>query len=334
MSRSHAELWLSIGLLACGREPIDPRPVPTGVFVTFNTGTTQGLPHDESLSDGYGAEQADLSDELYGDGLAWQAAIDQTVTFFAELSPDVVGFQEMFYSGDCAVIPSDKVEGFVCEHYQPGAPTVAQVVLGPGYQVGCHLGKPDKCLAVRRAFGSLRGCDADLCLDFLDGAEVDGCGSGSRVGRAVIDLAEGGELTVVNLHGTSGISDDDVGCRVAQFEQVFVDLGLGDGPAANGARNVVLGDFNTDPARAAAFDASVQRLLELVGDDKSFHFVTAIGQDAVPTYANAFNIDHVISDALDGECRHPGAEGHGPPVLDFVYFDHLPAVCTLELPPE
>ena len=296
--------------------------------VTFNTGTTEGLAHDDPPDDGYGSTQAAISDMYYGDGLAWLPAVEAARRFLADVQPDVIGFQEIFHAGDCAIIPASAHEGFYCETWASGDPTVANAILGAGYQVACHLEKPDKCLGVRRAFGTIRGCDADLCLDGLDGGEVTGCGSGSRVGRAVIDLAGGGELTVVNFHGSSGITIDDMACRVRQIEQVFVDLGDG-APAASGSVNVILGDFNTDPGRIADGDTSAARILDFVGDGHAFHFVTAVGNRAQPTYAGIVNIDHVISDAFEGRCWAAGiTEGH-PPVTDAVYFDHVPIVCAM-----
>lgn len=316
---------------ACFDEATDPAPAPTAVFVTFNTGTAKELPHDDPPDDGYGSEQAAITDEYYGNGLSFPPAIEAATAFFAELQPDVVAFQEIFHPADCAEIPSEFQEGFICEGHQPSDPTVAQLLLGQGYQVACHQQKPDKCLGVRRAFATIRGCSADLCLDFLDGAEIEGCGRGSRIGRAVLDRADGrGELTVVSVHGSSGIADQDLDCRRAQVELVFVDLGDGE-PAANGERTVILGDFNTDPARFAGFDWSAQRLNELVGPGKEFQFVTAVGWEVEPTYANAVNIDHVITNGLPGSCVHPGATEGSEPVAPFVYFDHTPAVCTIEL---
>jgi len=298
------------------------------VAVTFNTGTSDGLRHDDLPDDGYGSEQAAVSDEHYGNGLAWLPAVDATRAWLAEVQPDVIAFQEIFHADECEAIPPEAHEGFYCETWSPGGPTVAEVVLGEGYRVACNLGKPDKCLGVRRAFGTFRGCDADLCLDGLDGSRVEGCGSGSRVGRGVVDLAEGGTITVVNVHGSSGVTVDDMGCRERQMEQVFVDLGDG-APAANGDFNLILGDFNTDPGRIADGDTSAARLLDFVGDDEPFHFVSDVGRRVEPTYAGLFNIDHVISDAFDGTCWAAGVtEGH-PPVLDAVYFDHRPIVCPM-----
>jgi endonuclease/exonuclease/phosphatase family metal-dependent hydrolase len=280
--------------------------------------------HDGEPDDGYGSEQATISDEHYGDGLAWVPVVEDTRRFLENLQPDVVAFQEIFHPGDCAVIPPELHAGFVCETWIEGDSTVAETVVGMGYQVACHQGKDDKCVAVRRAFGTFRGCEGDLCLDFLDGARVPDCGSGSRVGRGVVELAGGGELTVVSVHGSSGIEAADVACRVAQFEQVFV--GLDGEPAANGERNLILGDLNTDPGRYGEVDASAARFNDFVGEGEPFHFVTEVGRLAPRSYAGIVDIDHVVSDAFEGSCTIPGVTDDEP-VSEITYFDHSPVVC-------
>jgi hypothetical protein len=321
-------LALLLSLAAgCGSTDTDDDSGRALIAVTFNTGTTTGLPHSDPPDDGYGSVQADYSDQHYGDGLAWKAAISDARQFFERVAPDIVAFQEMFFSGECEAVPAEAQPGFVCEDWQSGDPTVAELVLGSDYQVACHLGKPDKCLAVKRSFGSFSGCDSSLCLDGLDGAAVPDCGSGSRIGRGRIQLEGGGTLTVVNIHGTSGITQEDQDCRAKQFSQVFIDL---DGaPAADGERNLILGDLNTDPGRTYDFDESAALFNEFVGQDKPFHYLTDVGPDVPPTYAELFNIDHVASDALRGNCWVAGhSEGH-PPVTEMTYFDHKPVVCRL-----
>lgn len=318
--------------LGCSSETPNPAPTDRGpIVVTFNTGTSDGLGHDALPDDGYYEAQAALSDMHYGNGLAWLDVVEDTAAFLTELQPDLIVFQEIFYSGDCAMVPDEAKPGFVCESWQPGDPTVAQVILGEGYQVACHLGKNDKCAAVKLSFGSFAGCDADVCLDGLAGAEVQDCGSGSRIGRGVVELAEGGTLTLVNVHGSSGLDQEDQDCRRQQFIQVFEDMGAGDGPAANGARNVVMGDFNTDPQLNADFDESAQKVLDHVGEGKAFRFISDAAPDSPKSYAGLFNIDHVMSDAFDGTCFVAGlTEGH-PPVSEILYFDHKPVVCELKL---
>ena len=305
-------------------------PPRTFLAVTFNTGTTEMM-GGVSSDDRYTEAHAAASDAWYGDGLAWLPAVEAVRAFFATVSPDVVVFQEIFWSGECPDVPEEARADFVCATWQPGDPTVAQLILGGDYQVMCHPGKPDKCAAVHRRFGTFRGCEADFCLEGLAGATVDGCGRGARVGRGVIDLVDGGTLTLVNVHASSGLTADDQACRVRQFEQVFVDLGDGE-PAANGARNLIMGDLNTDPARLAVADESARRFNDFVGEGKPFHFLTAVGADVPPTYGALGNIDHVVSDVLDGTCWTAGVtEGH-PTVLEDRYFDHRPAVCTVTLP--
>ncbi|MCA9592102.1 MAG: hypothetical protein KC776_02300 [Myxococcales bacterium] len=326
MLRAAAALAALTFLSACsGSDDTEPKKSFDFSVVTFNTGTTLGLPFDGD----YTSDNAAITDQYYGNGLSWKSVIADTRAFFDGLSPDVVGFQEIFWPGDCAAIPAEDKAGYVCDGWKDGDPTVTEMVLGAGYQVACHQGHPDKCLGVKKSFGSIRGCTADLCLDGLDGAEVTGCGHGSRLGRAVVDLAAGGEITVVNVHGNSGLAQADQDCRAQLFALVFEDLGNGE-PAANGARNVILGDFNTDPGRNTDFDESAQLVVKHVGDGKPFHFVTDVGPEAPPTYAGFFDIDHVISDAFDGSCWTAGITDGHPAVTETVYFDHKPAVCTLK----
>jgi hypothetical protein len=326
-------LALGAAIAACGSEPaaVDagadagPRGI---VVVTFNTGTNPGMAHDAPPDDGYGSVEAAISDTHYGDSLAWRAVIEDVSAFLAELEPDVVAFQEIYDADECPGVPADARAGFVCETWTPGDPAVASAVLGAGYQVACHVGHSDKCIGVRRAFGSIRGCTLDYCAEGLAGSEIAGCGSGARVGRAIVDRTAGAPITFVNVHGTSGIAAADADCRVQQLSQVFVDLGIGDGPGANGERNVVLGDFNTDPGRLASSDPSAAFLVDRTSAGR-FHFVTEVGRSATPTYAGALNIDHVISDAFTGGCWAAGISAGRPPPTDVVYFDHRPIVCHL-----
>jgi len=299
--------------------------------ITYNVGTNDGLDHNADPLDGYTHVEAAISDDWYGNGLAWLPAIQAATSFFASQQPEVVAFQEIFYSPDCATIPIAYHPGFECETWQPGDPIVAERVLGPNYQIACNLGKPDKCLAVRTDFGQFVGCTGTLCLDGLDGVNIPGCGSGSRIGRGTVQLASGGTLTLVSVHGTSGIADADRDCRVAQFAQIFDDF---DGePAANGFVNLIMGDFNVDPARWIGFDPSAN-LLDVHSPYLGggfFDYVSDVGPTATPTYLGYFNLDHQISAALSGSCTAPGVDGV-PPVFATTYFDHTPIVCSVPEP--
>jgi len=298
--------------------------------VTFNSGTTAGVLEDGVDNDGYGPEQAAISDTWYGDGLAWTPAIDAAAAWFAKVQPDVVVFQEIFWTGDCAAIPEEARAGFVCEGWQEGDPTVVQRVLGDGYQIACHPGKPDKCAAIRSDVGQVSGCDADFCLEGLVGTAVEGCGSGARVARGEVTATSGVDFTLVSFHGSSGVDDESEACRVAQVGQVFDDLGDG-APGASGARNLVMGDLNTDPYRFASFDDSAALWLEHTADGQPFSFITEVGPDAPGSYQGVADIDHVVSDAWQGSCWYAGlSEGH-PAVYAARYFDHQPVVCDVSL---
>jgi endonuclease/exonuclease/phosphatase family metal-dependent hydrolase len=137
----------------------------------------------------------------------------------------------------------------------------------------------------------------------------------------VIDLADGRTLTVINVHGTSGLSESDQRCRVGQLEQVFRDF-------PDGERNLILGDFNTDPGRNSDFDVSARYMNEHAGPGKRFGFISAVGPDAPGSYTNLFDIDHVLSDVLRGSCVVAGIDAE-PAVSAIVYFDHKPQICTV-----
>ena len=309
-----------------------PPPPEPFVVVTFNTGTGLELAHDAEPDDGYSMAHAEITDEHYGNGLSFTPFVEATRAWFEAQQPDIVAFQEIFWPGECAAIPEDAQEGFVCEAWAEGDPTVAEMVLGDGYQIACHPQKPDKCAAVRTAFGSFRDCEAPVCLDGLVGFAAADCGKGARIARGVIDRVDGGPpITLVSVHGSSGLTEKEFACRSAQIEQVFVDLGDGE-PGANGTHNLILGDFNTDPARLAESDSSAALWSQYTAESEPFHFVTELGLEVTPTYGGIFNIDHVVSDAFDGSCWSAGVtEGH-PAVMDAVFFDHVPVVCDVHDP--
>ena len=305
-----------------------PNPALHVVVSTFNVGAGSSP---IGPNNGYDSTLASAEAQYYGHGLAWPPAIEATRQFFADVAPDIVNLEEIFYAPDCAGIPSSAWPGLYCETWTAGDPTVIQVVMGAGYQIACNLGHSDNCMAVKKSFGSIRGCSSDFCLEGLAGSHIDTCGNGARVGRGVIDMVEGGSLTAVEIHATSGEQSADMACRTKQVEQIFVDLGMGDAsPAANGAANVVMGDFNTDPGRLTGFDPSAARIDDFVGDGKPFHFVTDVGPNATPTYSHLVNIDLVISDALAGTCWAAGVTDGHPAVTSTVYFDHNAIVCTLD----
>ena len=312
------------GALAHGQHAAD---APFTVM-TFNTGTGAPVTVAPAANLGYGPEQKRISDEYYGNGLAWKAAVEAVRAFVQSVSPDIVAFQEMFYSGNCEAVPEEARAGFVCENWKPGMPIVARIVLGEDYQIATHPGHNDKYLAVHKRFGRILGCADDFCPGGLEGHRIDGCGSGARVARAVIERTNGTRLTVISYHGTSGIARKDMAYRVRQVEQIFVDFGDG-APGANAEANLILGDFNTDPARMQRVDPSARRWNDFVGDHTPFHFISRLGTDTTGSYGR-LNIDHIVSDAFDGEAAYPANTADPPPLFQLEMFDHTPVVATVQ----
>lgn len=315
----------ALSLFACGGgRPADGE---AGVLdlnqprvMTFNAGTPDC---DDNSNADYSCADADTASEWYGTGLAHLALIADVKAFMAIQKPAVVALQEVFHPPLCADIPPEHHAGFICERWQPGDPTVVQEILGPEYQVACHQNRPDKCAAVHASFGRFEGCSTALCLNGLDGGQSDDCGGGTRVGRGRVLRRDGQALTLVSVHGTSGVTLEDQSCRVEQFEQIFVDLLDGSGqPAVGGLQNLVLGDLNTDPGRFALIDASAARWNDFVGPNLAFQMVTPVGLLATPTYLNLINIDHIASDAYSGDCFA------GVPSEETA-FDHQPIICDL-----
>lgn len=315
---------LLVGMLAgCGADGLTPAPTqdndPLRVM-TFNVGIPECANDPDAA---YTCDDAEIAGEWYGTGLSHRALFADTAAFFRATRPDVVALQEIFHAGNCPEIPPEFHPGFICEGWQPGDLTVSQIVLGEDYQIACHQGRPDKCLAVHREAGRFAGCADGLCLDHLQGGQTSGCGGGTRVGRGVIVRPDGTQFTVVNVHGTSGVTLADQDCRVEQIEQIFVDLQDGRGePGANGTRNIVLGDLNTDPVRFAALDRSARTWRAFVGPDRPFRQISAVGLLVEPTYAGLINIDHVAADAWQGDCFSASP-------TDIVAYDHQPIVCDL-----
>lgn len=326
MNFQRVAILFSLVVASCGGANRAASAIEDGHLrvMTFNVGIPQC---DNDPSSPYSCDDADIASEWYGTGLSHKALFPDTRAFIQAISPDIVALQEIFHPAECAQIPVEFHARFICEDWTPGAATVGQHILGPEYQIACHQNRPDKCLAVRRKFGRFRNCASDVCLDHLTGGQTDDCGGGTRIGRGEIDLVTGERLTVVNVHGTSGFTAQDQSCRVAQFEQVFVDILDGSTePAANGTRNIVLGDLNTDPARLALLDPSAATWNAHVGDGQPFNQISAAGLLVTPTYANLLNIDHVASDAYTGTCFT------GIPT-EIEAYDHKPIVCDLILEP-
>lgn len=321
-------------------------PPSTFTIMTFNVGTTEWMPHEDD-PDGYSSELASLQSSFFGNNLAWMPAAEGVRRLIDQYRPDVVAFQELYFDGDCATdcpkllqkdpdqyaVACDS-DAFPCQGWTPTGDITVRRVLGPDYAIACAPGHPDNCVGVRHDFGTLAGCTDGPCLDGLDGMPPpNGCTKGARVATAVVQVHEGPELTVVDVHTTAGTN---IECRKAQFQQVFEDRGDGK-PAAFGVDNLVLGDMNIDPfdASQAKYDASARYWNDQVGDDKPFRYLSSSGASGPYTHPFTMTrLDHVISDTLAGSCVVLGvSEGTTAPLsTDSTFFDHRPVFCTVGLP--
>lgn len=317
-----AMLWAALLWLAGCETDVAATVAQVGAFtvVSWNVGTVGGAGTDPAAA-GFGKDQRTWSDELYGNGLAFDAAIADVQAWLGAQAPDIVALQEVFDPEACASIPAEAQVGFVCASWQPGDPTVAQQVLPAGYTVACHPGKPDKCIAVKNSFASIDGCSGPLCRDAGSGFSVAGCGKGSRAAHFVLRRPNGAVLHVRHVHGNSGLADADKQCRNALFELALANLEPG--------THLVLGDFNTDPVRFAGIDPSADALAGFAGDEKPLQFLTDTSADSEPTYGGIVSIDHVLGVGLRGTCAHAGITAGWPAATEIGWFDHRPVACTL-----
>ena len=323
-------------------EAVSPR---TFTVMTFNVGTTEKLVHDGD-PDGYGDALADVAAAFYGNNLAWVPAREGLRTFIDALKPDIIGFQELYWDGhcaaDCAAAQATDPDlhaaactgaDFVCGAPLPDTQITVRRLVGPDYAVACAPNHPDNCVAVRKAFGALADCPDGPCIGGLDGmAPPNGCTGGARVATAVVQVTDGPQVAVVDVHTVSG---SNVECRTAQLRQVFENRG-DDKPAAFGAHNIVLGDMNIDPFLIdPLYDASVAYWNDQVGAGRRFHYLSSPDSTGPNTHPSTFmKLDHVISDNLDGSCVVLGvSEGTLPPVSEgSTFFDHRPVYCTVTVP--
>jgi len=326
-------------LRACGEDPSTATPATSEVVVvSFNVGTTPGLPHDDG--DAYTPELAELADALLENSLAYVPAEEAAARVLQALSPDVVGFQEMFHDPWCDDIVADPLwterlgadpqVALRCAVSPREEAHQALTLLGADYQVACLPGRHDKCVAIHARFGRFVGCDDALCEDHMAGEPVPGCGSGPRVGRAVVERPEGGTSTVAFFHGSSGLSGEDQACRVAQLEQLLVDLGDGQ-PAALEGSTFIVGDFNMDPARSVAYDDGAVRWAELREARPDLHWHAAPEAHG-PTYQGLGTIDWVATPTEQTRCEALGISPGTEAVFEGVYFDHVPLVCRATAP--
>lgn len=325
-------LWFSVGCPTDGPPDVE-EPLPAVPFrtMTFNAGTTTHLPHGDG-SDGYTDELAEIAADLYSNNLSWNPAEERLAVFLAEERPEVAIFQELFFDPWCEEIEVDPALDFVCQGYVADRSLQIERLLGTDYQIACAIGHPDNCVGVLRSFASLRGCPDDgAWLEGLDGLPPpSGCTGGARVGGVALDLPDGRTFTVVDVHASAGLSQEDMDCRVDQFTQVFEDRGDGS-PAASGPLNLVAGDINTDPFVLAEADPSAAYWAAFTGEGLPFGYLSSSDEDGPATHVTGLRIDQVISDGLTGDCQVVGEGGAPGPLLDAVYWDHAPVLCQVTL---
>lgn len=244
----------------------------------------------------------------------------------AELSPDVIALQEAVGLEQCAALDEED-PAFTChDQHTYREPAQVRRLVGKGYAVACADRDGYDCVAVKRSFGAIRGCDDDddePCLAET-APVVEGCDPGFSLSAVDIALEEGVSFRLVNAHPQSGF---ETACRAAQLEQLFDDL-AGPGPT------LIAGDLNLDPFEDT--DESVVVWDEHVGEGKRFryHSGEAEHRPPYPTSVNPLDtgvLDHVVSDFLEGSCVTLGEAPGSAPLDGGEGMDHRALRCGLSM---
>ncbi len=262
----------------------------------------------------------------------------------ARAKPDVALLSEVLAPGQCDELGPAAPAWHACHpEHRAAEPDQARRLLGPDYTIACEPRRGYECVAVRREFAKLRGCDdGALCRGLLRSAEaLPGCDDGFTLSMATVEV-DGVALDVGVAHPPSGFTAEAQACRRDFLPAVLAPRGA-PGSLRQQPRALVGGDFNLDPYRHGTdadgtyFLAQVRTSASAAGGPLLLHSGL---QEHDPPYWTApltrATWDHVVSEGLTGRCVTLGAH-EGYPPLDMAVgpelqrLDHLAQYCVLSL---
>jgi endonuclease/exonuclease/phosphatase family metal-dependent hydrolase len=319
---------VSCTLAACKEDPkITADEVPVRVL-TWNIGNPNA------------------EDPAYPLRLKHQAYEDFVADRIAELSPDLVFFQEVLPETHCATM-METDPALTCYGAGEREPPIRRI-LGPGYTIACDARRHVECMGVRQGFGDVVGmAPGGYLIDFAETPPLplehcewatgdctnDLCDFESTVSALTVETPWG-ELRLVHAHpnaagsGTAGLYTG-APCRLLQLRQIFEGLADPVPDPDNGNSSgvwplvmadvptIVAGDFNLDPIRMANADEKALWNAH-VGAGKRFSDLNPVGeggfQYGTRRGSAGVAIDHVLADAsrTEGSCTVLGwDEGFG-----------------------
>lgn len=239
------------------------------------------------------------------------------------LDPDLVALQEVSTAAQCEKRKESRRRKVCYSENLPADQEQARRLLGPDYTIAMAQGRYE-AIAVKVSAGSIEGCELGATCWTTDLPDLpEGCDPGFSV-SAVEAVIRGVRVRVVNAHPDSIRLE----CRVKELEQAFA--------LANGQRNLMLGDWNTDPYRGKGEDVTLwKREVEA----RPFRIHSGIAERDPPYYTDLVpwpwpdkSLDHVISDFAQGTCLTLGENPGTQRLDDHGDLDHRGLFCKLTFP--
>lgn len=250
--------------------------------------------------------------------------------------PDIALLSELITPAQCEALAASVDETHVCHPSHQGEQ--ARRILGAGYTIACEPRRGYECIAVRKGFAKIDGCeDGAFCRGLSRTATpVDGCDDGFTLSSVTIEL-DGEKVDLVVAHPPSGATDESRTCRAD-----FLPAALEEGGSIRTQRLAIIGgDFNMDPFRRGedvdgAYVRSKVRFSFQSGE-QALVMHSGLPETNPPFWSAPLNRqtwDLVISNGFQGRCITLGAADDFPALdapqgEDIHRLDHLAQYCLL-----
>ena len=239
------------------------------------------------------------------------------------LAPEVVALQEISTAAQCEKKREGNPKKICAPQDRAEAEEQTRRILGPDYTIALAKGRYE-AIAVKVSAGTIQGCaPGAICWTEFLPELPQGCDPGFSV-SAVDAVLKGRAVRLVNVHPDS----IKRGCRTLELQQAFA--------LASGPRNLMLGDWNTDPYHRKGEDVDAWK-----DGVAEHHFTVHSGiaehdppylTDLVPWPWPDKTLDHVLSDFAQGTCVTLGVAPGTERLDDHGDLDHRALLCELTLP--
>lgn len=267
---------------------------------------------------------------------------DRITAAIARARPDVVLLSEVITPEQCDTLGPTVDASHVCHPSNRATePDQARRLLGAEYTIACEPRRGYECVAVRKSFAKLEGCEPGaLCRGLLRSAPpVPGCDEGFSI-AAVTATIDGQAVDLVVAHPPSGLMPANITCRREFLPAALAAKGA-PGSLRQSPLALIGGDFNLDPFRRP-MDADVVYWREQVRFSASATGGALLQHSGLPEHDPPYwsawlthlTWDHVLSEGFAGRCVTLGAKKDYPALdgamgTELERLDHLAQYCVL-----